>query len=306
VKLNFTGFEQQLTIDQKKIVAKIYDGESHPPEGFNVIRISLDVSDRSLLNWKEAICYAQSVIEKGLLVLWELVFDLQKGSLDDEARFLTFQLNIQHFNEVVWEKFQKHTFGVALFRGKLQEGIADYLKSLAALLADEVACFIFLDTTEVFDLETYFQLIDKEIFNHINLILKGPFSERYPWAVPAFGWDHGFSALGFCSRVILTHLSQKRLKYALCLPKQAHWDQVREVITILGQTPFRVIPENLLTHEWEGIETLIIFPQQMTHQSWRKIHGFTAAGGEIIRFPDDVALLPLQETSQLSSPAFLQ
>ena len=67
-----------------------------------------------------------------------------------------------------------------------------------------------------------------------------------------------------------------------------------------------MIYENLLTHEWDGIDKLIIFPQALTEWARRKIRGFVAAGGEIITYPDVATLLQPQETSPLSSPAFSQ
>jgi hypothetical protein len=286
IQVNFTGFEQKLLVDQKPFFAKIYEGREELPEGFNVVCIPLDASDRSLLQWQEALLFAQKAIERGFLILWELQFALLEGSLDDEIRFMTLELNVQHFHETVWAKFQEHSFGVALYRGELQEGIVDDLKSLAAWLAEEVSCFLFVDTTKVTNLEDYFKIANQEAFGHLYPILKGPFSEHYPWAVPSLSWGHGSSALGFSSDTLKTSLPQQRIQQALCLPKQGNWDHIQQAIDHFGALPFRVIPENLLAQEWEGIDTLIIFPQTLTEKTSRKIEGFQAAGGEVIAFSE--------------------
>jgi hypothetical protein len=306
LQVNFTGFEQQLFYKEKPFFAKIYEGANATAEGFNVICISLDASERSLLNWRAAHEAAQKALESALLILWDLSFDLLAGSLEDEARFLTFQLNIEHFNETILQLFKEQTFGVSLFRGEIQEGVVDYLKSLAALLPSEVSSFLFLDTSSLSDLASYFTHVNQENFGYLHPIIKGPFAERFPWALPAFAWGHNFSPLGYFGSTLLPCLPQRPLKYGLVLPEEPNWQEIQKVIDLLGATPFRMIAENLLTQEWEGIDTLIIFPQTLTEKGYRKIKGFIAAGGAIINFPDDAALLPPPQTSLPFSPVFLQ
>lgn len=301
---NFTGFEQQTFWKQHPFTPKIYDGEGEPSEGFNALRIVLDLSECSLLNWKGALLKAERSIQKGYLILWDLQFALLEGSLQDETRFLTLLLNVKHFNEAVLLKFQEHTLGVSLFRGKvdLSEGVIDYLKSLSASLPEEVSCFLFLDTTYITDRATFFQLINPEIFGHLNLILKGPLAERYPYASAHFAWGQGGSCLGFCSTRLENILPMQLVSDALCLSEGIDNTLWERALDSFGSKPFRVIPESLLTQEWEGIDRLMIIPQTLSERGWRKIRGFEAAGGRIISFQDDVALLRPQETSLPSSP----
>ena len=156
LQLNFTGFEQQLLLNEKPFYAAIYEGEGDVPEGFNVVCIKLDASLRSLLSWNEALLSAQDLVSKGFLILWELNFSLQEQALDGESLFLTLQLNIQHFNDLVWKQFQDATFGASLFKGRLEEGMIDYIKSLASILPDELSCFLCIDTSSANDLASYF------------------------------------------------------------------------------------------------------------------------------------------------------
>jgi hypothetical protein len=305
VEIHFTGFEQKILFDGKPFYAKIYEGKHLPPQGFNVLNIPLDLSERSLLNWNKECQLAQKALEKGLLILWELQFDLSDGPLEDEARFLTFQLNMQHFIEVLWKPFRQHAFGVAFYRGYLQEGFLDYLKSLAALLDEEACCFLFLDLSDSSDLKSYLLGSVPANLGCFFPIIKGQFSKKYPWAFPALAWDHGASSLGYCASSIHPRISETLLAYAICLPEKPLWEQLEAAVHHMGFLPFRILPESLLTQEWEGVDKLIIFPEACTEKSMRKFRGFMAAGGEIIEFPSGAASLPLQETSQPFCPVFL-
>jgi len=287
VHIEFTGFEQRLFVDNQPFYAKIYEGECSPPEDFNVLRIPLDLSERSLLNWNQASHLATRAVDKGLAILWELQFDLLEGSLEDETRFLTFQLNIQHFIDTLWKDFQSHTFGIALFRGILQEGILDYLKTLAALLDEETTCFLFLDASSATDMKSYLHAVDMTSLSFFCPIVKGKMAEKYPWVFPALAWGSGASSLGFCSTESHPQLPAVHLGYALCLPETPLWDQFLVAVDRMKECPFRILPERLLTHEWEGIDKLMIFPQACTEKARRMFLGFKAAGGEIIEFPND-------------------
>lgn len=49
----------------------------------------------------------------------------------------------------------------------------------------------------------------------------------------------------------------------------------------IPDAPFRLIPEQLLTHLWDGLDTLLIDPESITPLCARKLRGFEAAGGEV-------------------------
>lgn len=306
LQVEFTGFKQELLLNQKPFVAKIFEGRGKPPEGFNTLCISVDVSDCSLLQWQEAHLLAQTTIQEGFYILWELTFALLEGSLEDEARFLTFELNLQHFCETLLKPYQDHSLGVVLYRGEFHEELIDYLKSLAAMLDGETSAFLFLDTSSIHQLDTYLQVINQERYGHMHLFLKGHFAEKFPWAKAAFAWGHSSSALGFCASTLKTTLSQAQIRYALLLSESMQDSSVEQVMEAFCERPLRVIFENLLIYEWEGIETLLVFPHALSEKAMRKIKGFMAAGGEIIKIPDDAASLQLQGISLPSCPAFLR
>ncbi len=301
LQINFTGYEQKVLFKEKPLNISIFEGEGEIPSGFTVLKITLDAGERSLLNWKGAIERARMAIAQGLLILWELEFDLESGSLEEDARFLALQLNVQHFNDTIWSEFQDHTFGVALFRGKISSEIVDYLKSLGALLSDAITCFLYVDSSSAQTVGHWIQELEPENLGHFQLILKGAYAEKYPFALKALGWGHSASPVGYSSQEILKTAPQAHIKYGICLPNTPNWDQFNQLVHFLEGTTFRVIPENLLTHEWDGIDMLIVFSEQISAMARRKIQGFLAAGGEVINFPDDGASLRPLQISQLAA-----
>ncbi len=286
IHFEYTGFEQQMYINGSCFVPKIYDGAGEPPSGFNVARICLDASERSPLHWQEAVLKAQQQVAQGRLLMWDLELDLLEGSLEDDARFMTLQLGVQHFVEAIWSFFKAQTLGVSLYRGlfsqQIEKSMIAYLKLLAALLPEEAPCFLFFDTTHIVDPASYFRLLSLESFGHLHLVIKGPCAERFPYALPTFAWGHLSSPLGFSSDSCGPPVSQRRIEYAICLTERGGDACMEHAIASLGETPFRVIPEALLTQEWDGIEKLIIFPEWLEERGLRKIRGFVAAGGEVI------------------------
>lgn len=285
IHFEYTGFEQQMRINDACFVPKIYDGEGDPPSGFNGVRIHLDASDCSSLDWQAAILKAQYHITQGFLILWDLQFALLEGSLDDDVRFMTLQLGVQHFVDVIWPLFKEQTLGISLYRGVFTEELkemVEYLKGLAALLPEEALCLIFLDTSHITEPGSYFRLMAQDAFGCMRLAVKGPCCERFPYAFPSFAWGHGSSPLGFFAERCATALLQRRIEYAICLPEAWGEPAIKEAIESLGEKPFRVIPEALLTQEWDGIEKLIIFPECLHERGLRKIKGFQASGGEIL------------------------
>jgi hypothetical protein len=281
VEIDFTGFHQKLLLDGKPFHPSIYEGEGEPPPGFNGVRLILDASESSLLDWKEQMKLARDFAQKGLFILWELQFSLPIFPPVDEVQFLTLSLSIQHFVDTIWPEFQHATFGVALFRGSYdphqREELLNYLKGLAAILPEEVACFIFLDTSSLTTPDAYFDAICFAGYGHLKLIIKGNHMERYPYATPALAWESSSSPLGYCGEAYQSPLPEIQIPIALCLPEQLPHEFPFAIEKLA--TPFRVIPEALLDQMWDGIEQLYVFPHCLSEWGLRKIRGFIAAGG---------------------------
>jgi hypothetical protein len=165
---------------------------------------------------------------------------------------------------------------------------------IATTFPEEAFCCLFLDVSEIIDLSTYFLWIHPTNFGSLHLFLKGPFIQAYPFSSPIFAWGNGISPLGFCSLQMENLLPQTRIKHAICLPEYFESSNLEKAMQIWKEIPFRIIYESHLTHEWDGIDYLMIFPESITEKGWRKIRGFIAAGGEVINYPNVEASLQLQ------------
>lgn len=279
-KIEFSGFNQGVFLGHKPFDLKLYEGWQTLPEGFNVCKISLDLGERSLLKWEREIEWATAAVEKGLYILWELDFELSHGPIGDEALFLTFQLNIEHFNQTVWALFEENTFAVSLYRGGCRFEIED-LRSLAALLPQEATCALFLDTSDLQSPADYFYSLSQEKLAPFYPFLKGPLPERYPYAFPFFGWGKSHSPLGYASTVYQELSPSKSIPLALLLPDPFDSKAINEVIEVLGEKPFRAIPESLFIYDWEGVEKLMVPNQNISAKARRMLAGFEAAGGSV-------------------------
>jgi len=289
MELIYSGFEQHFMQDGHPFFAHIYSGKGALPNGFNVGTICLDASEHASLKWEIDTDYSQ--------VLWELDFALDEAVLNDELRYLALELAVDHFTKSIWPQVEEKTFGVSLYRGPFMESLLDPLKSLASHLPESVRPFIFLDTDSIPDPRTYFRSINQAELGYLTPVLKGKWPERYPYAFPALAWNHPNSLLGIFSDTLYPPLPERRLSVGVLVPESGDFPVLE------GAT--RMIPEQILTHEWEGVDQLIVVSSSVNERTQRKLRGFEAAGGEVI-FTDclnDGAMPLLRETSQLSCPA---
>lgn len=92
------------------------------PEGFDAVRIRLDGTMKSLLNWHEEIKAAGDYISQGLKIFWELDLGLNAGlalPMANRGQFLSLSLSLEHFCKEIWSKQREATFGLCLYRGPL-------------------------------------------------------------------------------------------------------------------------------------------------------------------------------------------
>lgn len=266
MELIFSGFEQRFLRGGKPFFARIYSGKGLLPEGFNVQTITLDASERSTLKWQFEIQEA--------LILWELDFALDEGVAEDEARYLALELAADHFAKTVLPRFEDRTFGVALYRGPFSEQLLDILKALASQLPETVRPFVFFDTSMIGDAAVYFRSLSQASLGFLTLILRGKWPEAYPYAFPALAWGHSYSPLGYFSETFYPSFPERVLSTGVLIPESGPF--------AIPEEPVRMIPEQLLTHEWEGIDRLIVDFSTVSDRCRRKLRGFEAAGGEIV------------------------
>ncbi|MFZ0564780.1 MAG: hypothetical protein WAM28_01100 [Chlamydiales bacterium] len=313
----FSGFQQGLLLNGCPFKACIYSGSQPPSDKFNAVLLTLDASMQSRLNWSAAIEQARELVKQGFYILWELQFNLYADSLADEGRFSALKLGVDHFSKTVWPFFQSQTLGVILHRGSLdfsdtfpwtieeeesfqnrcdpralfcRDVMIDYLKLLAASLPIGLCCFILLDGSSITDPFLFFQLTNRASMASFQLILKGALPQQFPFAFPFLGWDHGFSPLGFLSETPYEPLSERKVNQAILLPSQGGKEELKKVLSQLSN-PFQVIPESLLTQQWEGVEELFVFSDSLDDRIKRKVLGFCAAEGKIFTIGPSLDLL---------------
>ncbi len=138
------------------------------------VKICLDLTQKSTLNWELSIHEGLQAIEKGLKILWELdfgLFDRLLNSLSHSQQFLSLCLAIEHFRNIIWEPFQHSSLGVLIYKGAFNS-------REIALLAHETALKKWIherfDSVEQFEHETgivieqmQFDAIQLDTFNEI-------------------------------------------------------------------------------------------------------------------------------------------
>jgi len=149
-----------------------------------------------------------------------------------------------------------------------------------------VLSFALINATFIASSGKIAQLFSKERFDHIQLALKGvtcPFS--------GICWDEGQNAQGYLGNVLPVKKQMATPTLGLYLPKDKFLDValIQEIDTLIlklnkNQLPFRIIPEEKLTEQWDGIDKLIVPGQAISEQGKRKLLGFIAAGGSIESF----------------------
>ena len=246
--VSFSGYEQCWRTQGELFIPRIM------PSGGNVLAYPIDCASKASLKWPlpdPAVGY----------ILWELVTDLFDHAEPEEPAILAFELAIQHLVTTVLPHYQ--TFGVLLYKGRPPLS-PTLMRSLAAHLPDHVTPLIALDVSHEQGL-SWLAHVPREAFPHIGWILKG---HAWPYAWPAIGWDQP-SPLGYYAQRPQSLLPQRRIPLALCYGSQIPQEMPHEVC--------RLIPEALLTEEWEGVDHLLTLSLSPLGQ--RKLRGFLAAGG---------------------------
>ncbi len=161
---------------------------------------------------------------------------------------------------------------------------ANYLSMLSQKLPDKLKAYLCLDASQDQDLLLQAQLLNRERFEHFHLIVKG---SMHPIE---FAWESKVFAEGQLARYPYPIPASHQSSWGVCLPSlsmknpyiyaslQQSFEHLRK-----KQIPYRIIPESHLTSEWEGLDYLIIVPEAVTPQGQRKLQGFAAAGGTIVK-----------------------
>ncbi len=272
-----------------------------PPRRGALSTFSLPAHLCADLDWREHREYAREALGRGDLLFFELDLGFASGPLflDDPAHFLSYTLAIEQFLKLFWEECKDRLFGLSFYRGKIDfaarlvwsgelidhfnEGggenkrlfcaqvFAEYLHRLASYLPDALAPFCLLDVAEESSPAYTAQLLSKERFSHLCLGVKG---SQIP--LSGFLWE---------GERLEPDPRSADAKIGVCLPPDPLCTP--DVLSLLDQLfqelkePFRIIPEALLTDEWDNLDQLIVIDRAVSSQGRRKLRGFEASGGEI-------------------------
>ncbi|MCP5470224.1 MAG: hypothetical protein H7A36_06970 [Chlamydiales bacterium] len=149
------------------------------------------------------------------------------------------------FCEKLLEPLRNKTVGVVLDHAPADSHRP--WREVLSWLPEEIPVFLHLENITLKNFP--FELIDM-------LHLIGEF--KHPYALPLLNDQLHFPA-------------SKRLKKAVLLP---HNREINE-----GAIEERVIFEERLIYDWDGVEELTIFPEHLSPQGARMVKGFEAAGG---------------------------
>ena len=265
--------------------------DAHPLlDWSNVVCVRLPARLSDELSWTKEKEQAQQIIASGKAILWEIDLGLPSFTFTPEnsAAFYSFSVALEEFSATFWPEFKTQTFGVALYRGEVPnetnfpikdweavylerspsydlfctQMMSEYIHRLVSFLPDSVLVFVVVDVSFISSPGKIAQLFSKARFEHVQVILKGgPF------------WDYVSPKLG-------VYLPKDELLDASLIQEL---DKLMIELKEKG-TAYRIIPEDKLTEQWDGIDTLIVPEGAISWQGKRKLLGFAAAGGNIISF----------------------
>ena len=233
-----------------------------------ILKASLD----SDLNWDGARGLA---IQSEGPILWEFDFGfpLKNISLNDAGVFFSYTLALEQFAKTLHQEFKERSAGVVLYRGSpdvflrvlvTEEGdqeliaasmFAEYFHRLGSFLPEEVKPFCLFEGAHSFSRARLLQLTSKDRFWHLELSLQ--------------------ETQEYSKGVLLPEDEFLTPSVEACLEK---------LLSSLEGQNYRVIPEGRLVEMWHGLDTLIMIDQSVSFQGTRKIMGFLATGGEVIKF----------------------
>lgn len=213
-----------------------------------------------------------------------------------------------HLVSLPVDQLQSHVEGQHRVRLFCRDVAVEYFALLATRLPDSLAAYLYLDASSFAgSLASEIQLLNPERFDRLNLALKG---HHLPFDV--LGWGsptaQGYSGTCFCELPPMASVS-----IGVCIPPLTCIDlhcyqELEEGLKVLQKQalPFKLIAENQLTSQWDGLDYLLYNPAGLSAQGKRKLQGFCAAGGTVVStgkllgFPHEIGLEKMNELQSLS------
>ena len=281
-------------IDTLKLLKnlKIFD-RNHPqepiPNGFTAATVVVDAKPASSLCWKSEISAAQELIKNGYKICFELdlgLFGSEFKGIANQGQFQTLVLALDEFRNRLLKPFQEHIEAVILYRSPTafssieeRDIQMDYLDLLRQELPDELITLLLFDCQNIQDPYSFVRMFSPDRFNLFTLGLA-----HAPVLLSNVCWNAGGALLGYIGRDISKYHPQECSK-ALLMPRfTSDAASIRPLIEslILQNKRFKIISEDFLALEWDGLDELYIQKTTLAATSLRMVDGFIAAGGVVI------------------------
>lgn len=280
--------DTQALIKNLKIFERINPQEPIP-NGFTAATVVVDARPASSLSWKSEINAAEELVKGGYKVCFELDFGLFgpdfKG-IANQGQFQTIVLALDEFRNRLLTPFQQHVEAVILYRSRtpfssLEERDIqmDYLDLLRQELPDELITLLLFDCTTLQDPYTFARLFSPDRFNIFTLALTNA-----PLLLSCACWNSGNALLGYVGRDLASYTPHTCSK-AILMPRfTSDALSTRPLLETLAtkNEPFKIISEDFLALEWDGLDELYIQKSSLAATSLRMVDGFIAAGGVVI------------------------
>lgn len=160
----------------------------------------------------------------------------------------------------------------------------DYFSMLTSRFETDLLPYVLLDVSQIKSMTQIFQLLDHEDFEFIQLCLK-----NLPYECPhALGFETHAFANGFIGKNLKKY--QKPLLHPLVgivIPKKPIFDKekIKKIDELIEKVkrhkPIKLIGERNITLDWHGLEELVVI--EIEPDSKRKLEGFIAAGGKVVK-----------------------
>ncbi len=233
------------------------------------IRLPADLDND--LSWKKETLLAES----GEIIFWHIDFTWEKISLSDRQRFLTMATALEHFSKTLWNE---KAVGLCIYKGGI-----DFSKQF---IWDDLAQENFREWIVDMGKENTLTPLDFQIFcaNAFGEYLQR-LSSFLPDTLPVHAEFDTYSPILLSKeRFSHIHIQESKSSIAVCLPADQYISNafVSQLEELLENGDYRVIPESLLTEEWNQVETIMVFPKCLSPSGKRKLAGFEAAGGKVV------------------------
>ena len=283
---------EELDIQQTLLNLKIFDrndSEIAVPEGFTSACVHVDARPASSLNWTKETQDAESLIKNGYRICFELDFGLFgpgfKG-IANQGQFQTIVLAIDEFRNRLLERFQDHVEAVILYRSSSpfssieeRDIQMDYLDLLRQELPDNLITLLLFDCTSLQEPFEFARIFSPDRFSQFTLALTNA-----SLLLSSAAWNKGNALLGYIGTDLSQNKPQKCSK-ALLLPRfSSNANSMKPLLysLIANNERFKIISEDNLTLEWDGLDVLYVQKACLEATTLRMIDGFIAAGGVVI------------------------